>query len=755
MVGDTEHRLGAVLKTVVERLGSLTGADGVAVALCDPEGVLCRASTGNAPAVGSRLQPDSGFTRECLETGQAVLCEDAENDARLQPSVAKSLHLRSALAVPIRVEGSVLGVVEVFSSRPSAFNLSHVNEVQRITCLLSPVLSRGLAVTGPTLVPTRAELAFAENQQTAQPPLAPFPVEHLIDFPTTSARTGEGSVSPAIASSMARSQGGNWITVLEWIAAAAIGLGLLLFLLFFLQSHHNPSRPSTKSIPPASGPATTDAVVVQSGGSKTGDTVAARDRKRPDRSVPPEVPSSSESEEGKLSGASTLHTAPVGQSKNQTKSNQPGTDPTVPQPDATPLGSEGRDTEVASLGSAILAIKDARPGAQIFVDDKLTTSVDSEGRAEISSLIPGQHNLRLTLNGYRDYTQGVDLAAGQISIITATLEPSEPPILAGPSKTAALIPPIHTPVKSIASSLPDFALRSTLKGHSGWVTSVAFSADGQRLASGSWDQTVKFWDVSTGQELVTVASKMKEVQALAFSRDGHWLAAENSSNTVTIWDATTGREIWTLPSNKPLGVLGDSWVYSIAFSPDGRWLASGVDDKTVRLWDVSTGRAVRDLVALRRSVIYSAFSPDGRWLASGGDDKTIRIWEVSTGQEIRRLSGHKKSIYAVAFSPNGRLLASASADRSVRLWDVAAGREVHTLTGHGNVVTSLAFSPDGRWLASGSWDKTVKIWDVETGHELRTLSGHNHPVYTVAFNSRGDRLASGAQDGTIKVWMLR
>ncbi len=751
--GDPDQRLPAVLTTVVEQVSSLTGADGVALALRDLEGVLCRASTGHAPAVGSRLQPDSGFTRECLETGQAVLCNDAENDARVQPSVAKILHLRSALAVPIRVEGSVLGVVEAFSSRPSAFNLSHVNEVQRIACLLAPVLSRGPAVTGPTLAPTRAELAFAENQQTAQPQLVPFPVEHLIDFPATSTRSGQASASPAIATT-ARNREGNWITRLEWIAAAAIGLGLVPFLLFFLQSHHNPSRPSTKSIPPASGPATTDAAVVQSGGSQTGGTVAARGRNRPDRSVPSEVPSSSESEEAKRSGAPTLQTVPVGQSKNQTKSSQPGTEPTESQPDATPLGSEGRNPEVASLGSPMLAIKDAQPGAQIFVDDKLTASVDSEGQAEISSLIPGQHNLRLTLNGYRDYTQRVDLAGGQISIITPKLEPSEPPIPAEPIKTAALIPPL-SPVKSITPSLPDFALRSTLKGHSGWVTSVAFSADGQRLASGSWDQTVKFWDVSTGQELVTVASKMKEVQALAFSRDGHWLAAENSSDTVTIWDATTGREIRTLPSNKPLGVLGDSWVYSIAFSPDCRLLASGVDDKTVRLWDVSTGLAVRDLVALRRSVIYSAFSPDGRWLASGGDDKTIRIWEVSTGQEIRRLSGHKKSIYAVAFSPNGRLLASASADKSVRLWDVATGREVHTLMGHGNVVTSLAFSPDGLWLASGSWDKTVKVWDVETGHELRTLSGHNHPVYTVTFNSRGDQLASGAQDGTIKVWMLR
>src|SRR5207253_7052088 len=135
--------------------------------------------------------------------------------------------------------------------------------------------------------------------------------------------------------------------------------------------------------------------------------------------------------------------------------------------------------------------------------------------------------------------------------------------------------------------VPEFVLDRTLKAHSGWVTGVAFSADGQRLASGSSDQTVKLWDVPTGQETSTVATKIKEVQALAFSRDGHWLAAENSINTVTLWDATTRREVRTFPSNKPLGVLGSSWVYSIASVPMAAcWLRAW----TTRPSDFGTSR---------------------------------------------------------------------------------------------------------------------------------------------------------------------
>ena len=225
---------------------------------------------------------------------------------------------------------------------------------------------------------------------------------------------------------------------------------------------------------------------------------------------------------------------------------------------------------------------------------------------------------------------GLTFRPERLTTITAKLEPRNLPVLSRsatvPVLAVAALPP---PVTSPRVSLPDFVLDRTLKAHSGWVTGVAFSPDGQRLASGSWDRTLKFWQVSTGEQLGTVSGKMKEVQSLAFSRDGHWLATENSSDTATLRDAATGQEIRALPSDKPLGPLGSNWVYSIAFSPDGRWLASGVDDKTVRLWDVKTGRKVRDLTGLRRPVIYIAFSPDGRLLATGDDEKTIRIWDAA------------------------------------------------------------------------------------------------------------------------------
>ena len=126
---------------MVERICFLTQATGVAVAVRDEWGVVCRASTGVAPGVGSRLRPDSALTRECLETGQVVICDDTENDSRVDPSIAKSLRLRSAVVVPLKTRDSVLGVLEVLSSQPFAFDRDQVAWMQRVADALTPTLS--------------------------------------------------------------------------------------------------------------------------------------------------------------------------------------------------------------------------------------------------------------------------------------------------------------------------------------------------------------------------------------------------------------------------------------------------------------------------------------------------------------------------------------------------------------------------------------------------------------------------------------
>ena len=136
-----DYPLSRTLPRVAERVRSLTHADGAAIALRDEWGVICRASTGNAPSLGSRLRPDSGLTRECFEKGQLVVCEDAEKDPRVRTSIAKGLHLGSAAAVPILAQSEVIGIIEVLSSRPCAFDSTHIARLQSIGELLVPLLA--------------------------------------------------------------------------------------------------------------------------------------------------------------------------------------------------------------------------------------------------------------------------------------------------------------------------------------------------------------------------------------------------------------------------------------------------------------------------------------------------------------------------------------------------------------------------------------------------------------------------------------
>jgi WD40 repeat protein len=696
----------ALLKQVLERVSSITLAQGAAIAVSDQWGVICRASVGEAPEVGSRLRPDSALTRECFETGQVVVCEDTENDFRVRRSTANDLRLRSAVVVPLPNQGSVLGVIEILSSRPSAFSTAHIVGLQRIAELLASILA-----PPPVNTEIKADVLAVKRGQP----------EELAEVTVASPPTIAPPKEPQ--------------SIKLFLLAGASILLLLLLVWLVVPRPQQMTRPSAQSQPP---------VPLQNHPAPPSEFRTESTRKEPaprSDGSQPDVPDASSS-------------SPPGPSLNQS------TEQVSPVPEKPPLTKSDAIEDAAApvIHPAVpaIVIQGTPPGTQIFLDDRWVASTNPAGQAGVSTLAAGQHHLRLSVNGYRDYDQEVDVQTGKTSTINAKLDPLELPTLSEPAKapTLSLAAAVPAPVILTRPQPPDFVLDRTFKGHNGWVTAVTFSPDGRRLASGSWDRTLKFWEVSTGEQLGAVAHDMKEVQALAFSRDGRWLATESSSDTTSLRDPLTGREIRTLPSDKPLGPLGSNWVYSIAFSPDGRWLASAIDDKTVRLWDVNTGKKMRDLTGLRRAVVYIAFSPDGRLLATGDDQKSIRIWDPASGEEIYKLTGHKKPVYAVAFSPDGRWLASASADKTVKIWDLAGGHELHTLAGHGNMVTSLAFSPDGRWLVSGSWDKTIKIWDVEAGREVQTLAGHDHPVYSVAFDSRGQWLASGSEDGTIKLWRL-
>jgi WD40 repeat protein len=326
----------------------------------------------------------------------------------------------------------------------------------------------------------------------------------------------------------------------------------------------------------------------------------------------------------------------------------------------------------------------------------------------------------------------------------------------------------QTPSPSSSYVLPNKLLH-TLVGHRSNVLAVAFSPDGNKVASGSKDKTIKLWNVSTGKPLQTLSAHRDKVQSVAFSPDGAILASGSEDNTIKLWDIETGKLIRTLKGDDDrLSSLSiDKKMFSVAFSPYGHMLASGNWDKSITLWDVDTGKVLHFIKGRTKrfwgliddhgqghedSVNSVAFSPDGNTLASGGFDNAIKLWDVNSGKLLTSVKGHSNFVLSVTFSPDGNMLASSSYDKSIKLWEVSSGRVLQTLIGHKDVVTSVAFRSDGQIIASASFDKTIKLWEVSSGKLLSTLRGHSDYVNTVVFSPDGKILASASGDDTVKLW---
>lgn len=307
-------------------------------------------------------------------------------------------------------------------------------------------------------------------------------------------------------------------------------------------------------------------------------------------------------------------------------------------------------------------------------------------------------------------------------------------------------------------------LARTITAHRGPGREVAFSPDGQILATSSVDSTVKLWRVADGTLLRTLQHP-EGVTSIAFSPDGQQLVSGSYDSKVRVWRASDGALTRTLG-----GHVGTVW--SVAFSPDGTRIASSGEDRTVKLWRAGDGALTNTLKGHTLNVWSVAFSPDGQFLASGSFDKTIKIWRVDTGALVRTLTGSKEAVVHIAVSPDGQLIASGGDDTQIRLWRVADGTIARTLSGSDHVY-SVAFSRDGKWLVSGGrargnlatlWQqmfgnrmlggngKTVRLWRVSDGALQQELSGHSDDVGSVAVSPDGKWLASSGEDNKVNLW---
>ena len=307
----------------------------------------------------------------------------------------------------------------------------------------------------------------------------------------------------------------------------------------------------------------------------------------------------------------------------------------------------------------------------------------------------------------------------------------------------------------VTSPIPSgFKLLHTLRGHERKIRRIAWSPDGELLASPSSDATIRLWNTSNGQLVRTLEGHQGTVYCVAWSPDGQFLASGAQDNTIRIWEVNSGncRHVLTDHTGK---------VYRVAWSPSGR-LASASVDNTIRLWNPTAGILEKTLTGHTGMVLDVAWSPDQTLLASSSSDHTIRLWDAITG-ELRQppLLGHYDVVFSVAWSPTGnKLLASCGSDRTIRLWewDGQGWRQTNVLEGHTQVVVDVGFSSDGRLLASKSRDHTVRLWRCDNWKPIAILDEPASPwgLTGLAFHPRlADGLATlGEGDGVVRLWEL-
>jgi WD40 repeat protein len=326
-------------------------------------------------------------------------------------------------------------------------------------------------------------------------------------------------------------------------------------------------------------------------------------------------------------------------------------------------------------------------------------------------------------------------------------------------------------------------------GHEGIVNAVAFTPDGRfALSAGEekdrdWfsafalgvgpianvlgashpgDNTVRVWDVATGELVQTFKRPVAPVKDVAVLPDGK-TAVSADVQTLRVWDIASGKELSTVEGH--MGALT-----CVAVHPDGKHVFLGSrNDRHFQLWPLDQQRVYIPRKAYRGHtgwVNSLSVSPDGRRVVSGGD-KSVRLWDVETAQQLQVFLGHRDTVKSVALSPDGRRVVSASMDGTVRLWDAESGKELRRFTGHASWVLSVAFSPDGRRVATGSeglvrdqkeknlYEKyTLRVWDAETGAELLHFHAGEGAVRSVAFSPDGTRLLSGGDDRVVRLWRI-
>lgn len=301
-------------------------------------------------------------------------------------------------------------------------------------------------------------------------------------------------------------------------------------------------------------------------------------------------------------------------------------------------------------------------------------------------------------------------------------------------------------VNALYSSAHSVREQNILEGkHKDNINDVAYSPDGELVATGGLDSTVNLWS-SDGLHLHTLAGAdghTDEISSVSFSPDSQIVATASFDSTVKLWNRE-GKYLQTLRGH------GEN-VFGVTFSPDAQFMVTGSSDKTAKIWTRQNGRwrQLRTLSGHEAMISTVSVSPDNQTIATSSYDQTVRLW-TREGEPISTLK-HDKKVSSVSFTPDNKVV-TAGFDGMLRFWD-ASGEFISEFRAHDENITQVIVSSDGQFLATSSWDSTVRIWNKD-GKRIYELTTRSSTPTSISFSPHGRAIAIGHVDATARIWNL-
>jgi WD40 repeat protein len=410
-----------------------------------------------------------------------------------------------------------------------------------------------------------------------------------------------------------------------------------------------------------------------------------------------------------------------------------------------PMLVAGNDKDFIELAKRDLAgPKDT--GAQLDLGDEYATLAEAE---------KGLTQRMLLKRAYHWYVRCLPNLAGGLNKVRVEKAVEE---------IGKLFP--NTPVSIVVGNTRIDSLYKTFeRAHAQGIQVLAVSPDNKYVLSGGiQEQTVRLWDLQTGNQLRQLNGHKEEIWGVAFSPDGKTCASASTDKTMRTWNIANGDPIRTFEGHT-------DWVRGVWFFPDKKRILTVSDDYTLRIWDLGNGKELKRMSGHTNFVNSLSVSRDGKRAVTGSVDKTVRIWDLEKAQEISHYE-HKEEVWAVAISPDGKRAVSASTDNVVLMWDLDKKQSIRALE-HPTRVWSIAFAPNGKVVATGTggivnvvpqakieggWpqqgqnDTSLYFWEADSGKPLRRLMGHTGYVRALAWSPDGRFLVSGGDDNQIRVW---